>query len=84
MQFINSFYAALDNYEPQPYRGDITLFLSTDWQRKHSTALSQLAVGGLEVYEITGYHDNLFVMPQVEILGKQLRNCLEKLNNCKQ
>ncbi len=86
LQFINSFRAALNNYEPQPYLGRITLFLSSDWRLKHSAALSQLATGGLEVYEVAGYHDNLFVAPQVEILGKQLKCCLEEAhkNNHKQ
>jgi len=42
MQFINSFYAALNNYEPQPYPGDITLFLSQDWYCKPSIKLEQL------------------------------------------
>ncbi len=78
MQFINCFYAALNNYEPQPYLGHITLFLSRDWRLKHSTVLSQLVRGGLDVYEVAGYHDNLFDTPQVEILGKQLKRCLEK------
>jgi amino acid adenylation domain-containing protein len=77
LQFIKSFYAALNNYEPQPYFGQITLFLSHDWRLKHSTVLSQLATGGLEVYEVAGYHDNLFVSPQVEVLGEHLKHCLK-------
>ena len=40
--------------------------------------LSQFAENGIEIHEIHGYHDNLFVSPQVEILGKQLKQCLEK------
>jgi len=40
--------------------------------------LSQLARDGLEIYEIAGYHDNLFDSPQVEELGKQLKRCLEE------
>jgi amino acid adenylation domain-containing protein len=78
MQFINCFYAALNNYEPQPYLGHITLFLSRDWRLKHSTVLFQLVRGGVDIYEVAGYHDNLFDTPQVEILGEQLKRCLEK------
>jgi len=75
IQFINSYYTAMDNYEPQPYRGSIILILSTDWRLKHSSRLSEL-VDGLKIYEIVGYHDNLFVAPQVDRLGKRLSDCL--------
>ncbi|MDM8559622.1 amino acid adenylation domain-containing protein [Candidatus Parabeggiatoa sp. HSG14] len=78
MQFINSYYTALNNYEPQPYQGHIILFLSSDWRWKDITTLNKLAIGGLNVYEVTGYHDNLFDVPQVNHLGKQIKYCLER------
>jgi amino acid adenylation domain-containing protein len=77
LQFINRFYTALNNYKPEPYSGHITLFLSRDWCLKDSTVFYKLA-DGLEIYEVAGYHDNLFDSPQVEELGKQLKRCLEE------
>jgi amino acid adenylation domain-containing protein len=81
MMLINEFYKALGNYVPKPYPGSITLFLSSDWRLQHSTKLNQLAIDGVEIYEISRYHDTLFESPQVEILGEQLRKCLDKAAN---
>jgi amino acid adenylation domain-containing protein len=78
MLFINNYYTALKNYEPQPYQSPITLFLSSDWRWKDLTTLKKLAIGGLDIHEIAGYHDNLFDAPQINQLGKQLKSCLEK------
>jgi hypothetical protein len=77
--FIIHFYRAWQNYVPQTYAGRITLFLSMDWRLKYSPELAELATGGIEVYEVPGYHDNLFDSPQVEVLGAQIRRCLENL-----
>jgi len=74
---INEFYEALRSYTPQTYPGKVTLFLSSDWRLQNSQTLSQLAVGGVEVHDISGYHDTLFELPHVEMLGKLLRQCLE-------
>ncbi|HID98665.1 MAG TPA: amino acid adenylation domain-containing protein [Thiotrichaceae bacterium] len=76
--FINAYNQARARYVPQTYPGNLTLFFASEWRVKEVSAFAQLATGGIEIYEIRGYHDNLFVMPQVEQLGKQLRACLEK------
>jgi amino acid adenylation domain-containing protein len=81
MMLINEFYKALGNYVPKPYSGSITLFLSSDWRFQYSGKLNQLAIDGVEIYEISGYHDTLFNSPQVELLGEQLRKCLDKATN---
>jgi len=85
-RFVNSYFNALENYVPQSYSGQITLFYQSEWCAKHFMALAlakSVATGLIELYEIPAKeHDNLFDTPQVEILGEQLKNCLEKLNNC--
>lgn len=78
MALINTFYQAVDRYNPQPYPGRLTLLFASEWGLKHLTELSALAKGGLEVYEIPGYHENLFLSPQVEILAKHLKYCIDK------
>lgn len=75
--FINAYNQANANYVPQFYPGQITLFFASEWRFKDFTAFAKLATE-MEIYEIPGYHDNLFDSPQVEVLGKQLRECLEK------
>ncbi len=80
---IKKFFNALANYVPQPYPGQITLFYSHEWSLKHSSAttLGKFAENGVEVYEIPGYHDTLFVEPQVGMLGEQLKRCLDNATN---
>lgn len=79
--FIEAYYKALEEYVPQPYSDRITLFLSHEWFLRHSPELARLTKGGVEIYEVPGYHDNLFEMPQVTVLGEQLQRCLEKAVN---
>lgn len=74
---IQAFYQALRAYKPQVYPGRITLFLSSEWRFKYSLTLEHIAQNGLEVYEVEGYHDNLFTYPQSEQLAMHLRRCLE-------
>jgi aspartate racemase len=87
---INRFFKALANYVPQPYLGEITLFLTQELFIKYSLTLDdnfaggfdgRFAEGGVAVYKLPGYHDTLFESPQVEILGEQLRKCLDKAAN---
>jgi len=75
---IQSFFEALAHYVPQPYSGSITLFLSYEWRSKDSSVLNQLAAGGVEIYDVPGYHFNLFEIPQVNELGKLLKQCLDR------
>ncbi len=76
--FINAYRQAVANYVPQPFQGRIALFFASEWRVKDTSAFAPLATTGeVEIYEILGYHDILFVSPQVEVLGEQLKHCLE-------
>jgi acyl carrier protein len=81
--FVGAYYKALEEYVPQPYDGRITSFLSQDSFFKYSSELERLAKGGIELHEVPGYHEDLFEMPQVAVLGEQLQRCLEKAANFK-
>jgi hypothetical protein len=41
--------------------------------------LAKLVADRVDVYEVVGHHDNLFITPQVEVLGKQLKRCLDEV-----
>lgn len=78
LTFIREFFDALGNYTPEHYPGKITLFLSSEWYVEDLSEFAQLTGRGIEVYEIPGYHDELFTSPYVDILGTQLKQCLER------
>jgi hypothetical protein len=64
----------------------ITLLLASEWRFRESMDFAKLASlisKGLRIHEIKGYHHRLFVEPQIEILGNQLRKYLDhvKLEN---
>jgi hypothetical protein len=44
---------------------------------------STYAALGLEIYEITGNHENILLEPQVRLVAKQLRACLDGTNGSK-
>ena len=76
--FINAYRESVANYVPEIYQGDITFFFASEWRLKDSSAFTELAVGNVEIHNIRGYHESLFVSPQLEEMGKQLKRCLEK------
>jgi thioesterase domain-containing protein len=81
-KFLRAHYQALINYTPQPYAGSIALFRT----RKYSLlgpfdpqmGWSKLAVGGVEVHEIRGFHANILQSPYVQRLVEQLRARLDE------
>jgi thioesterase domain-containing protein len=71
-------------YVPQPYPGKILLFRATD-RVDAATAYvapdlgwTDLARGGLEIYDVPGDHVEIFKEPHVRVLAQQLRDCLDK------
>lgn len=77
---IDALYRSLGVYRKCPFSGHLTLFLAAEWRLKDAPQFSQLATEGVEIYEIPGYHDNLFVSPQVEVLARYLHQCLDEVN----
>jgi aspartate racemase len=71
-------------YVPQAYSGKITLFRATN-RVDAATAYvapdlgwTDLAQGGLEIYDISGDHIEIFKEPHVRMLGENLSKCLEQ------
>jgi amino acid adenylation domain-containing protein len=83
---IKSFFKALDDYQSQAYSGDLSLLLSSelisewDTDKSFSEQINSLVTGAVTVEEVPGFHDTLFIEPQVSKLGKQIKLHLESLN----
>ncbi|MEJ1436015.1 MAG: amino acid adenylation domain-containing protein [Candidatus Sedimenticola sp. (ex Thyasira tokunagai)] len=75
-QLIEAFQTANAQYEIKDYQGEITLFLSKEWQFKSRRKMEHLAKEGLLINEVNGFHHNLFEAGQIEHLGSLLDNYL--------
>jgi hypothetical protein len=73
---------ALDRYVPKAYPGRITLFRATkqpaDFNPDRALGWSRFAQGGVEVYDVPGYHGAIVYEPRVGILARQLAECLAR------
>lgn len=74
---------AAQQYAIQPYAGKLTLFHATE--RSLSSPVNPIegwkdvALGGIELHEVPGGHGSLLDEPQVNVLAKKLRACLEQV-----
>ncbi len=73
---------ARQSYNPQGYRGRISLFLVSQplWKRFPDPRMgwTDLATDGVEVYIIPGGHHDLLREPSVRVLAENLSRCLHK------
>lgn len=78
----NATWRASDQYVPQVYPGRVTLFRATKQPPGFSGDLglgwTRVAGGGLEVYEVPGYHGAIVYEPRIKLLAKELKCCLER------
>jgi aspartate racemase len=74
-------FAAVKDYEPQVYAGDVTLFLASDLTSDYDLrdGWRELVRGRIEAHEISGNHINIIKEPHVRALAKKLRECLERV-----
>ncbi|MEQ8386233.1 MAG: phosphopantetheine-binding protein, partial [Coleofasciculus sp. A1-SPW-01] len=77
-KLIDAFYNAHWNYIPQVYSGKITLFLCSELWLRQSAQLEKIAGGGLDVYEVPGYHNFLFQEPYIYVLHEKLKACIDQ------
>lgn len=81
-KIVETHYLALKSYQPQVYQGRITLFrtgrnslfgpftVDMGWE--------QLATGGVDIKQISGFHEDLLQEPAVQLLAEQLKSCLDQ------
>jgi amino acid adenylation domain-containing protein len=74
--------AAEKNYKLQPYSGRILLFRASEKGLRGlddpSGGWHKYAAGGLEIHEIDGDHGAVLNEPNVRLLARELRECLER------
>lgn len=79
---LRSNQTASDRYVLQPYDGKITLFRASELSLRSFEELysqwTNLALGGMELQEITGDHGGILVSPQVDVLAAKLKACVDK------
>jgi len=69
------------DYEAQPYDGAATLFKAELYAWNHPNAHDgwlDLVKGGLEIRPIPGRHFEIVKPPHVEVLARELSDCLER------
>ncbi|HEX7721554.1 MAG TPA: amino acid adenylation domain-containing protein [Pyrinomonadaceae bacterium] len=73
-------FAAVKDFEPQVYAGDVTLFLASDLTSDYDLhdGWKELVRGKIETHEISGNHINIIKEPHVGALAAQLRECITR------
>jgi aspartate racemase len=73
-------FAAVKDYTPQTYAGDVTLFLAPDLTGDYDLhdGWRELVEGRIEVHDITGNHIDIVKEPHVRVLAEKLSGCLER------
>jgi aspartate racemase len=73
---------AIRNYIPRPYTGRITLFPASTRSvgefHDREQGWGKLALGGVEIHDVTGDHLTMFQMPYVSVVAQKLAECLER------
>ena len=74
-------FAAVKDYLPRVYSGNVTLFLATDLTADYDLhdGWRELVTGEIDTREIPGNHINIIKEPHVDALAKELRACLDKV-----
>jgi len=69
------------DYQPQPYRGRVVFFQSTDWPKGNYWEFHagwKHLVGAMEIYRIRGGHESMFYEENVDLLAESLQLCLKR------
>ena len=80
---------AMNTYTFQPYSGKVTLFRTKDENRTDAVGIEydpkfgwgEIIIGDLDVKYIPGSHLSLLDEPNVRVLAKQMKICLQKAQN---
>jgi amino acid adenylation domain-containing protein len=75
-------YVAVQNYKPRPYAGRLTLFRASeqdDSRGPYDLGWSAIFSGGVDVHDLTGDHERIFLEPNIDLLARSLRETLSKV-----
>jgi hypothetical protein len=75
-----SFVKALEQYVPESYSGRVVLFrtIDSDYYNPDATlGWSELVPTGIDIVDVQGDHDTMFLEPQVETLGRKITAYLD-------
>jgi amino acid adenylation domain-containing protein len=78
MGIIQANIQAMQGYVPKTYPGKVTLFRSIDHGKGVYYGWSELAKGGVEIFDVPGDHRGILQEPNVHVLASQLNLCLQK------
>ena len=73
-------YVAIQNYRLQPYDGRLILFraMEQDYAKgDYDLGWGSIFRGGVEVHDLPGDHDRIFLDPNIEVLARSLRAALK-------
>jgi thioesterase domain-containing protein len=82
-----TFHQLCQSYVPQPYSGRLAIFRASDrdetdiyfhYQLDSQLGWGDLATGGIDIYPVPGDHLGLLKEPHVQVVGEQLKACLEQ------
>ena len=72
---------AIENYRPEPYDGRLVLFRASDQEHAggaYDLGWGQLVEQGVEIHDLPGDHERLFLEPNIDQLAEQLRDLLQR------
>lgn len=73
-------YVAVQNYEPQPYDGKLILFRASEQDNRagaRDLGWGSIFRQGVEIHDLPGDHERIFMDPNIDELASSLRASLE-------
>ncbi len=81
IQLEDQIWRAGQNYQPEIYAGDVTLFRATlqplGIEPDETLGWREYVGGNLEIHDVPGHHGSIVVEPYVATLAEKLKICLE-------
>jgi amino acid adenylation domain-containing protein len=82
IQLEDQIWRAGQNYQPEIYDGDVTLFRATlqplGIEPDETLGWREFVGGNLEIHDVPGHHGSIVVEPYVAVLAEKLEFCLKK------
>ena len=72
---------AVQNYKLKPYDGRLILFRATEQEdpnAPYDLGWNAIFTGGVEVHDLPGDHERIFLDPNLDVLAKSLHECLQR------